>query len=77
MINDPLRTVVAECLQIPASSVQDSLSREETEEWDSLNHLRLITAVESEFGVSFTMDEIASIATLADLRRAIAEHSGS
>ena len=74
MSDDRLRAVVAECLQMPVSRVQGSMSRQETAEWDSLNHLRLITAIESEFGIAFTMDEIASIATLADLRRAIAEH---
>jgi acyl carrier protein len=74
MDDDQLREVIAESLQIPPSAVRDELSRAAAPQWDSLNHLRLITAVEQEFGVTLTMEEISSIQTVADLRRAIAGH---
>ena len=75
MSNDPLRNLVAECLQIPVAKVADTLARENTPEWDSLNHLRLSTAIESELGItSFTMEEISSIKNVADLRRTIEAH---
>ena len=35
--------------------------------WDSLNHLRLITAVETEFGVKFSMNDIQSIDSISKL----------
>jgi acyl carrier protein len=68
---DAFRTIVAECLEVPAIRVTASLVRRDTPEWDSLNHLRLITALESELGARFTMEEIASIETIADVMRIV------
>jgi acyl carrier protein len=65
------RSIVAECLEVPPVRVTASLVRRDTPEWDSLNHLRLITALESELGARFTMEEIASIETIADVMRIV------
>ena len=46
------------------------MSRENTAEWDSLKHLEIMFAVEDEFRVEFSEDELASadsIARIADL----------
>lgn len=66
-----LRTMLAEVLDIPLTHVTPALVRGETGAWDSLNHLRLMTAVEQEYGVSFTMDEIIGVRTPGDLEQAI------
>lgn len=45
-------------------------SREDIDEWDSLNHIRLLTAIESEFGFQFDLDEIediSSVSTIAEI----------
>lgn len=65
-----LQRLIAEVLEIPADHVRPELQREEIPEWDSLNHLRLITAIESELGVSFTMEQIVAISSVADLEAA-------
>lgn len=65
-----LQRLVAEVLEIPPESVRPELRREDTPEWDSLNHLRLVTAIESELGVTFTMEQIVAITSVADLQAA-------
>lgn len=45
-------------------------TRDDIDEWDSLNHIRLLTAIESEFGFQFDLDEIediSSVSTIADI----------
>lgn len=45
-------------------------AREDIDEWDSLNHIRLLTAIESEFGFQFDLDEIediTNVSTIADI----------
>jgi len=45
-------------------------TRDDIDEWDSLNHIRLLTAIESEFSFQFDLDEIEDISsgsTIADL----------
>jgi acyl carrier protein len=71
-----LRAVMAEILDLEPESLEDDMSRQDTDTWDSLTHLRLITAVESTFGVKLTMDEIAAVDTPRTLENFIRAHGG-
>ena len=52
--------------------VNFEMSRDDIDEWDSLNHLRVITAVEKEYDVSLTMDQIESVDSIQRLSTLIA-----
>ncbi len=41
--------------------VDDSLTREDIEEWDSLMHIQLVLALEGTFGIKFTTTEIVDM----------------
>ena len=77
IMNADLTTLVADVMGMDEQDVSGSLSREEEERWDSLTHLRLITAVEEAFSIRFTMDEIENIATLADVDELVRNKSDS
>lgn len=49
--------------------IRDDQTAEEIPEWDSLAHVRLIVAVEKEFGVRFTAAEVGDIDTVGALIR--------
>jgi acyl carrier protein len=70
---DQLIAIVARVFDIPAEQVTDSLSREELEVWTSLNHLLLISEIETEMGVQFTSDEVLNIVTFGDIRRVVSK----
>ncbi len=38
----------------------DDMTSEDVAEWDSTNHVRLMVAIESEFGIRFETDEITA-----------------
>ena len=63
-----LREIVAKVLILEENDVNDAVSRENTESWDSLAHLMLITEVESAFGVTFSDEDIIEIKTISDLK---------
>ncbi len=63
-----LREIVAKVLILEENDVNDAVSRENTESWDSLAHLMLITEVESAFGVTFSDEDIIEIKTVGDLK---------
>lgn len=67
MEND-LKRLFADILDIPESDVNDELLGDDVDTWDSMNHLRLITALEQEFSIQFSMDEIQSVTGYATLR---------
>ena len=45
----------------------EQMTAEDVDDWDSLSHIRLIVAVEKDFGVSFSSSEIASLENVAEL----------
>jgi acyl carrier protein len=69
---DRLQKLIAEMLDVPDAQITATTRRADIESWDSLNHLQLITAVEKEFGLKLTMDEIAAIASVEDLHKIVA-----
>ena len=62
-----LKTIAAEIFGLRAEDIELTMAPEDVEKWDSLNHLRLITAVESEFDVRLSMSEIQNIKCLGDI----------
>lgn len=52
--------------------VTEETSPETIEDWDSLAHINLLTAVESKFGIRFTADEMAVIDSVATMKQVIA-----
>ena len=37
------------------------------EEWDSFGHITILSAIESEFGISFTFEEISEIESIGNI----------
>jgi acyl carrier protein len=75
-MEERLRTLIAEILDIAPDEIQPQMRRADTASWDSLSHLRLITAFEDRFGIALTMDEIERIQTPAELQAALDQRRG-
>ena len=73
-MNNKLAEVMAEILDVPVASITREMVRDGHPTWDSLNHLRLMTAVEEEFGIQFSMDEIEGIETAGQLEALLETH---
>lgn len=59
---------VASVLKVDVSSLDNQSNGKNTENWDSLRHIELVLAVETAFGVTFTMSEMVSMQNLGDMR---------
>lgn len=53
--------------------VNAETTAEDIEDWDSLNHITLIDAVESEFKVRFTMGEVSGMKNVGEMAEIIKE----
>ena len=53
--------------------VTEQINANDIEEWDSLIHITLISAVEDEFDVSFDMKTVVSMKNVGDMIDAIEE----
>jgi len=49
-------------------------SREEVPKWDSLQHIALVTAIEQQFGLSLTLDEMVEIRSVKDICNVLDRH---
>jgi acyl carrier protein len=74
-VNDKLTEIVAELFELAPAAVNDALTPEDVELWDSMNHLRLISAVEEEFQIKLSMKEIEAIRSLATLEALIEQRT--
>jgi acyl carrier protein len=70
--DERLRAVFSSVFGIDPSSISDSDSSQTIAEWDSLSHLNLIFAIESEFDVRFEAEEIPTLMSVGAVRRRIA-----
>lgn len=48
-------------------TVTDTTTAEDVEEWDSLTHLQLMSEIETEFQIKFTLGEIQGFANVGEL----------
>lgn len=73
-MNPKLAEVIAETLELKPAEVTPDMVRDGHPSWDSFNHLRLMTAIEEEFGVQFSMEEIEGIETAGQLDALLASY---
>lgn len=48
-------------------TVDDDTTADDIEDWDSLEHINLMAAVESEFGIKFSMGQIMTMKNVGEM----------
>ncbi|MBD5522339.1 MAG: acyl carrier protein [Lachnospiraceae bacterium] len=48
-------------------TVTDTTTADDIEDWDSLEHINLIAAVEQEFGMKFNMGQVVSMKNVGEM----------
>jgi acyl carrier protein len=74
---DAIKHVIAATLEVPIESISDDDSPATLSQWDSLAHLNLVMALEQNFGVKFTLDEILGLRDVRTIQRALRQKSGA
>lgn len=70
-IIENIKEIVSRVFNIDINKINDELSRDNTVEWDSFNHLLLINEIEKGMGVKFTVSEVEKINTFKELKEII------
>ena len=47
--------------------IHDSTNSDEIEDWDSLNHINLVSAIEKEFNIRFTLAELSELKDVGEM----------
>ena len=61
---DQVRNVASDIFGIPADKITAESSPETIENWDSMQHLNLVLAIEEKFGVQFEPEDIEQMRNL-------------
>lgn len=70
---ESLKQILATVLKVPVENIDADTSTDTVESWDSLNHMNLILALESEYSVRIPDDEITKITSYPLVRLVINE----
>ena len=63
-IEDRIKNVMSAVFEISIEEINDESSPDTIELWDSLKHLNLVLALEEEFNVQFTDDNLIELINL-------------
>ena len=66
-MEDRLRAIMGDMLGIGIDEVNSETAFEQTPSWDSLAHINLVSALEAEFDVTFSIQEIEAMLTYDDV----------
>ena len=67
-----LLDVFREVFDDDSLELRDETVAADVSDWDSVNHVKLVVAIEEAFGVEFSNREIAGWENVGDMRRALA-----
>ena len=60
-MEDKIKNVMAAVFDISVDKITDKSSPDNVKSWDSLKHMNLIMALEEEFSIKFSDDEIIEL----------------
>jgi len=72
--NIKLIALISRVLNIDKNSITDLTSPENTESWDSFNALVMVSELELEFEVHFSIEEVYSVNCDKDIRDVLRRH---
>jgi len=64
---EKLNEVFREVFDDESIEVVDNTTAEDIEDWDSLEHINLIVAIENKFGIKFKMNEVTGLKNVGEM----------
>jgi acyl carrier protein len=70
-LRDLIIKTISKVFEVPTAQINDDSSPRTTASWDSLNHMKLILALEEEFGIMFSDEQIIELLTVRKIIAAL------
>lgn len=74
---EKIRKIFQDQFLNPKLMIKPETNPNDIEEWDSLAHVALLIAIERQFNVQFTAEEMASIASVSEILDTLINKLGS
>ena len=69
-----LYDLIARVMNVSSSSINDEVTPVSIESWTSFKGYVLLSELETEFKVKFTIDEVMDVKKVADIKRHLSNH---
>ena len=72
-MDDQIRTIMAQALRLPVERIGPDAAIGTVPNWDSTAHMRLMIALEDEFGIDLDESRMVEMTSLEKIRAAVEE----
>ncbi len=76
-MEEKLDKILMDVLGLKQGEIDNNLSPDHLDTWDSMNNLKLISMIEEGFSVEFTMDDIEKMVNIGCIRTTLKGKNGS
>jgi acyl carrier protein len=66
-----IQSIVQDILDNESLNINEQTEATDVEGWDSLAHINIVSQIESEFGVRFSLDELARFSSVGKIIEAV------
>jgi acyl carrier protein len=71
-IEQRIKQIMADIFRLDPKQIDEQTTMDNTEAWDSANHISLVLALEDEFAIAFEVAEIEAMMSYFDVVQAVA-----
>lgn len=68
-----LKQLFLDIFDLEEDEYSDSLSYEDTPDWDSLGHMKMVAALTSQLKVDFDIEEVMAMESVAHIKKIVTE----
>ena len=71
---DKINEIIIDTLKVSKEQTELNLGMDDVANWDSLTHMNLIVAIEDEFGIEISGDDIAEMTSFESIKKIVAKY---
>jgi len=68
-----VKEICSDIFNIENLDIDSNTNSTDIDQWDSLNHLNLMSSIEEEFNIKFEFEEIGSLKNIGDIVKIVSE----
>ena len=73
-MSEKLYEIISRTFNVPIEKINDELTSETLDEWDSFNFYVLLDEIENNFDIKFDLDETLDIKKIGDFKQIFDKH---
>lgn len=73
-MEEKVNDILIDVLKVPKEKIAEDLTMDDVDNWDSLTHMNLIVAIEDEFGIEMSGDDIAEMISFSSIKKTVAKY---